>query len=742
MDQSRRSLRAFAACAFVGLAGALAWLTPGGPALEAALGLPALFHLRGVEPVTEPVVIVAVNRGAAERLWLPRAPRREAPCADVRTATRSPGAAWMNPPPPTRLSSWPRCLHGMLVERLRRAGAKVVVFDMLFRPREQAFYGFDVAADDARFADAMRAAGNVIIGHKLEQDTDTGAEGGASLAPLSSEIHAAALAAAPFPLPEPRDHVRRVALFFDSNPPLPTLPAIAFHAFARDSERASGLDAGGDDPRDAALLVRTAFLRERFATRAQPSARNRAGDALSAALFDLFSGPALRYLDFHGPPGTVPTLGYDAIIAGDPAASALVHGRAVFVGYSEPAQAEPHDDHRTVFTGKGGNMHGVEIAATTFANIHGRTFIRPTRPFEGAGIVFVAGVVATALVLRAPVTLGLGAVLVMGAGYLAAALFAFRTHHAWLPLIWPLAVQLPAGALVALIMRYREAILQRARLQRAVAKFLPADVTTRLTQNAQALHTLRRQVQAACMATDAHRYTALAERLAPEALLEFLNRYYEPMFDAVAKHGGFVSDVVGDSMVAIWPEGPDSIDTRTRVCLACLSLIEGADRLAAREPEIALITRVGVAWGPIVLAPVGALNHYEYRGVGDPVNTGNRLQTLAKRLGVRVAVSAELTNGLDQVLTRDLGDYLLRGKSDVVRVVEIVARTGDADARVRARCKAFDHAVTAWRTGDIALARTCLEQLKLSQPDDAPTQFLLDRLHDGTLRASCAIPME
>lgn len=750
-DESRRVLRAFIASIGVGLVGALAWLTPVGPGLEASFGLGALFHLRGVHPVTEPVAIVAVDRAATGRVWLRRTAARVNPCDGAQVGAIAPGPEWVNPPAPTRLSSWPRCLHGLLVRRLHEAGARVVVFDMLFRPREPAFYGFDVDADDALFAAALRAAGNVVVGHKLEQDAAGPSNGQAGLAPLSRDIHDAALAAAPFPLPEPRDQVRRAALFFDGEPPLPTLPAVAFHAFVDDTAAGTALARAVGQSAAAShrlpLLSRTAALRQYFVTdssaliRVGTGAPDAAADGLFAALLDLVSGPAVRYINFHGPPGTVPTIGYDAAITGDPAAQALVRGRTVFVGYAESAQAEPHDDHRTVFAGPRANMHGVEIAATTFANIHSRAFLRKPPAYVTALIVFAAGAVATAAVLAGSVSIGLLGVGALGVAWLVAAAIAFRASFLWLPIVGPLALQLPLGVLVALGWRYREALQQRARLQRAFANFVPPDVASRLTQNAQALHTLRRRVQAACMATDAHRYTSLAERLAPEALLEFLNRYYEPLFDAVARHGGFVSDVVGDSMVAIWPEGEDGAGARARVCAACLSLIEGADRLAQLEPETALLTRVGVAWGPIVLAPVGALNHYEYRGVGDAVNTANRLQSLAGKLGVRIAVSAELTAGLDTVVTRELGDFLLKGKSEPVHVVEIVAAADRADPATRERCAAFNDAVAAWRRGDMAAARQRLEQLRLSQPGDGPVNYLLGRLGTTGTRERLEIPV-
>ena len=69
------------------------------------------------------------------------------------------------------------------------------------------------------------------------------------------------------------------------------------------------------------------------------------------------------------------------------------------------------------------------------------------------------------------------------------------------------------------------------------------------------------------------------------------------------------------------------------------------------------------AFGRLLLGSVGAMDHYEYRAVGDIVNTATRLEGLNKHLGTRILVSADVLQGLDGLLTRELGAFLLAGKS-------------------------------------------------------------------------------
>ena len=60
---------------------------------------------------------------------------------------------------------WPRAMYGYIAAYCKTAGAKVVVFDWLFQDRGQYSVG-----DAEEFAQAMRDAGNVVIGLALTRD--------------------------------------------------------------------------------------------------------------------------------------------------------------------------------------------------------------------------------------------------------------------------------------------------------------------------------------------------------------------------------------------------------------------------------------------------------------------------------------------------------------------------------------------------------------------------------------------
>lgn len=692
--------------------------TPAGEELEENLGLRWLFAARGPVAPPDDVVVVAIDEQSARDLQLPEKP-----------------------------SAWPRALHAELVRYLVRSGAKVVSFDLTFdapgvKPEQ-----------DQEFADAIRSAGNVLLAESVRRETlrlqgsATTAAANAVIESRSTPIAVLAQAArgtAPFMLPK-SSRVDTYWTFLDDTRTTATLPVLTFHVFA--SDVFEGLF---PDPTPASAPAGSRPVQDRLA--ADPAQREPRGRRLDSAsttampaesrrlghnLLDLYASPESRYLNFYGPSRTITTVSYSDVLAAARASdstrkgvlsSMMFHGKAVFVGYAAATSAGQdrlRDDYRTVYSeANGPDLSGVEIAATAFANLVEGRVVRPAGPGWQFAIVAAWGL-ALGLVCRlARPIFAMLIVVAAAAAYLAFVLERFSDASLWLPSVVPVVVQSSLSLFAGLWLSYRDTKREREGIKRAFGFFLPRTVVDQLSRNLGPMTHANQVLFGACLSTDAEKYTTLAEQTEPGRLGALMNEYYAQLFVPVERSKGVVADVVGDSMVAVWARTSSDIDVRRSACSATLEIARSLDAFneagsGARPP---LLTRFGLHSGDMLFGSIGASEHYEYRAVGDIVNTASRIQGLNKVLGTRILASAESVDGLDEFAVRPLGSFLLAGKANAVSIVELIGRRGE-DAGLERIHREFAVGLAAFAEQRLADAADAFARVLAADPDDGPSRF-------------------
>jgi adenylate cyclase len=733
--------------AVVAVVGLATGLLPAALDLEEAVALRALFAVRGARPAPADVVVVSIDRESADPLALPRDAAR-----------------------------WPRSMHAELTDRLVDAGAAVIVFDIFFPDPGTS------PEDDARFARAIERAGNVVLAEYVAREVVplAGPAAGAQasiervLPPLPMFAEAA-VGTAPFLLPKLPVRVSQFWTFKTGAGDIPTLPVIALHLFARDAHAelvglldrrrpgvAAQLPRDGDELVTRRQLQRTVAAIREVVRGLPPSAlatgpRGRAAPAggLSArgpetrpqdrvpdpsppdrarallpAVVRTYQAPDALYLDFYGPSRTIATVPYHRLVRpGDPGGPDMpdLRGKAVFIGVSGLLRLEQKDAFHTVFSDPSGqDLSGVEIAATAFANLLEGRHVRPLTAGAHALVLAVGGLAVGFAGRALPPLVALGASVGAGAVYVAIAYAWFAADGTWLPLVVPLLVQLPLAVGGGVLWHYVDTNRERREIRRAFANYLPDPVIEQLLLEGGQTGARSRLVHGTCLYTDAERYTTLAERLEPDALAELMNRYYATVFEPVRRRGGIISDIVGDSALAIWAAPADDAVLRAQACGAACEILQAVEEFNRTHPGLNLTTRIGLHAGAMVLGHVGAGDHYEYRAVGDIVNTASRLEGLNKQLGTRVLVSEEVVTGVDGFLTRRLGRFVLAGKSRPVAVHELVCPRSRATPSDLARCAHFARALEAYQAQAWEEAAEGLTSLLEHLGDDGPARFYLD----------------
>jgi class 3 adenylate cyclase len=276
-----------------------------------------------------------------------------------------------------------------------------------------------------------------------------------------------------------------------------------------------------------------------------------------------------------------------------------------------------------------------------------------------------------------------------------------------------------------------EGLKERERIRNMFGKYVPTEVVARLLADPSAFALGGERREISLLFTDITGFTALAETMAPSAVLQLLNAYFEELCRAVHAQQGIVADLIGDAVFAIFG-APIARDDHARRAIACARDMDrtAAAFAAARRAEgIALgATRIGVHTGFATVGNFGSADRLKYSAAGDVVNTTSRLEGANKFFGSRVMASRELVDAAGDRDWRPLAELIVKGRRTALAVVELLPPEVAAEAWVDSYRNAY--ALLEAGSRDAVAA---LRALETKRPDDAVIRFHRERAEAGVL---------
>jgi adenylate cyclase len=503
----------------------------------------------------------------------------------------------------------PRSVHADAIRALTRAGARVIVYDVQFSEQTTPFDGSQAAAaaaldEDLALQDAITASKRVVLATTLVYEDGSP---GVLFSDERLRKARASVGSANYDV-GPTGTFRRVPYAVDG------LRHVAVVA----SERATGerVDPGpfGDDG---------------------------------------------AWIDYAGPPGTITTVEFSDLLEGKVPA-ATFRDRVVVVGAAAPRL---QDVHATSYGDE--PMSGPEITANAISTVMRDVPLRDSPGWlDALLIVGLAGAAALAG-LRRSVLLGLAPSLVLLVALVVVVQVAFAGGTV-LPVAAP-ALALVIAALGALAVNYATVERERRRLRTEFARFVPTEVVGDLIeQMGDGSRLGGRRLYSTVMFCDLRGFTARAERLPPEMVIELLNDYLTQMSDAILDNGGTLVSYQGDGIMAVFGAPLEQPDHADRALAAARQMLDARlPRVNARVAERGMgepfTMGIGLCSGPVMSGNVGSERRLEYAAVGDTTNTAARLQGLTREAG-RALLIADTTRA---ALTRPVPDLVAVGALEV-----------------------------------------------------------------------------
>ncbi len=173
-------------------------------------------------------------------------------------------------------------------------------------------------------------------------------------------------------------------------------------------------------------------------------------------------------------------------------------------------------------------------------------------------------------------------------------------------------------------------------------------------------------IHAAIWLSDMRGFTAAADRLPMEMLIELLNRYFDCQVPAILEGGGEVLKFMGDGLLAIFPiEGGDP----GAVCARALAAARNArERISAMTAPAGLAGGDGIRFGlalhvgQVLYGNIGGGNRLDFTCIGPAVNLAARLEKLAGKLGRTIVASGDFAVHCPGAL-EPIGEFQVAGFS-------------------------------------------------------------------------------
>ena len=195
--------------------------------------------------------------------------------------------------------------------------------------------------------------------------------------------------------------------------------------------------------------------------------------------------------------------------------------------------------------------------------------------------------------------------------------------------------------------------------------------------------------------SDIRSFTTLVEGKTPEENYRFINEYLSKMEPAIRERSGFVAEVIGDAIMALFDEG--GADDAVLAAIACQTALAGYNRARRLVNEPAVVSGIGISTGLLMLGTIGSPERIKCGVIGDTVNTAARVEGLTKLYDAGILISNHTRDELvnpDVYKMRPVDRVRVKGKLRPITLYEVM----DAlpEAIVSARLRALETYMRGW----------------------------------------------
>jgi class 3 adenylate cyclase len=174
---------------------------------------------------------------------------------------------------------------------------------------------------------------------------------------------------------------------------------------------------------------------------------------------------------------------------------------------------------------------------------------------------------------------------------------------------------------------------------------------------------------------DIRNFTTFAEKISSRHCFNFLNSYFSTISPEIENYGGFVYQLLGDGVLAMYPKS-EGMSGKNLLLSAiniqdCMHIYNRGRKRAGYEN---IKVGIGLNMGDVAIGISGTKNNMSATAFGATVNLASRCDMLSKMLNIDIVATEHVVKGIDNLdgfLLRNLGKVRVKGLTEMTAIYEV-----------------------------------------------------------------------
>jgi adenylate cyclase len=379
---------------------------------------------------------------------------------------------------------------------------------------------------------------------------------------------------------------------------------------------------------------------------------------------------------------------------------------------------------------------GPAVHLQVMAATEAHEFLRQTPTRVMLGLVLAAGVIGWGLILflRRPI-LSLFSLIAIVVIYLAVARLAYDRSGFLLASVPVLSTLLLCGV-STLGIDYAIERREKLRTRRTLERYVSRNLVKEILENPGGYYNSLKgsRMPATILFSDIVGFTTLSEKADPEELVRQLNEYLSAMTNVVFQNDGTLDKFIGDAIMAVWGNVKSQGKAKDAKAAAYAALGMRRELLRLNngwktEGRMTLGMGVGINHGDVLAGNIGSQDRADLTVIGGAVNLASRLEGLTRIFGVDILVGATAADLIrDEFHLRSVARAQVKGITEPVDVFTIVeGRDHNPDQELLTWLETYEEGIRKFRDRDFTQAKILFSRFLEFYPEDSLAKMYLER---------------